>query len=211
MIAAIIPLKETSVRVPNKNFRKFGDTTLAELKIRTLQKVEGLRIIVNTDSDKIIDRLSKYDIDFIKRHPYYTTCSGSEFFENIAFTADADVLMYAPCTAPFIKPGTIQKAIDIYNKGKFDSVVSVLNLQEHIWRDNRSINYDPFNAPNSHELQGTYVINYGFGIISREMMIKNRNIATENSYFYEVSDSEGLDIDSQLEFNFAQWMYEQSI
>lgn len=55
-ITAVIPIRKGSQRVPNKNLRPFADTTLMELKIKTLLKVPELNsIIVNTDSNEAID------------------------------------------------------------------------------------------------------------------------------------------------------------
>ena len=54
-ITAVIPIRKGSQRVEEKNLRRFGDTTLMELKIRNLQQVPELdSIIVNTNSDEAI-------------------------------------------------------------------------------------------------------------------------------------------------------------
>lgn len=209
---AIVPLKKESIRVPNKNFKKFGNTRLVDLKIKTLLKVKGIdRIIINTDSDEVIQDLVSYDVDFVKRDSYYTTCSGSEFFENIAINAPDDVLIYTPVTAPFVKASTLQDAIDIFNRGRNDSVVSVTNIQDHVWYRGEPVNYDPQYTPNSHELHGLYLINYGFGIHHRSGWIERRNIIGSDPMFYELTEIEAIDIDTPLEFEFAKYIYENGI
>ena len=51
-IIAVIPVRKGSVRVPNKNTRPFGNTTLLELKINILKRTKYLRnIVVNTDCE----------------------------------------------------------------------------------------------------------------------------------------------------------------
>ena len=52
-LTAVIPVRAGSQRVPNKNIRPFGDTTLLDLKLEVLAGVEGLdRVVVNTDCDQ---------------------------------------------------------------------------------------------------------------------------------------------------------------
>ena len=54
-IAAVIAAKGTSMRVPNKNIKPFGNTNLLEHKINQLQQVNGLKnIYVNSESDSIL-------------------------------------------------------------------------------------------------------------------------------------------------------------
>jgi len=213
MIQAIVPLKKESVRVKDKNFRPFAGTTLADLKIQTLQKVVGVRILINTDSDYIIDSFSERykGLEFIKRDPYYSVCSGSEFFENIASTATEEIVMYAPCTSPFVKVETYEKAIEIFRTGEFESVVSVSDVKDHLWWDRKPVNYDPYNMPNSQDLPEVYKINYGFGIISAKNMVKFRNIVTRRSCFCVMDEIEGMDIDTPLDFDFAQWIMRERI
>ena len=55
-VTAVIPIRSGSQRVKDKNLRRFGDTTLMELKIKHLLQVPELdRVIVNTNSEEAID------------------------------------------------------------------------------------------------------------------------------------------------------------
>lgn len=59
-ITAVIPIRSGSQRVKDKNLRPFGDTTLMELKIKTLMQVPELdSIIVNTNSEEAISIVNK--------------------------------------------------------------------------------------------------------------------------------------------------------
>lgn len=63
-ITAVIPIRSGSQRVKDKNLRKFGDTTLMELKIKNLLQVPDLdKVIVNTNSDEAIN--------IVMNHPAY--------------------------------------------------------------------------------------------------------------------------------------------
>ena len=68
-VTAVIPIRSGSQRVKDKNLRKFGDTTLMELKIKNLLEVPELdKVIVNTNSDEAIN--------IVKNHPAYQMGGG---------------------------------------------------------------------------------------------------------------------------------------
>ena len=55
-VTAVVAVRKGSQRVPNKNIKPFGDTTLLDLKLQTLLKVSNIdEIIVNSDCDKMIE------------------------------------------------------------------------------------------------------------------------------------------------------------
>jgi len=215
MITAIIPLKKESIRVPNKNFKSFGNTNLLDLKLNNLNIIDKIdNILINTDSIEIIDDLRlKYKyinkLKFVLREPYFASskCSGSEFFENIAKNSIGDVIIYSPITSPFVKPDSLQRGIETYDTDNYDSVVSVFDMKHHMWMNNKPLNYNPYNSPNSQDLPTIYKITYGFGIISKILMIEKRNIIGDNPYFYELNELESVDIDTNLDFEFAEFLY----
>lgn len=219
MISAIIPLKKNSVRVPNKNFKKFGDTTLTNIRINNLLKVKNLdNIIINSDNQEVLDWVkSEYGskkITYVLRESYYASskCSGSEFFQNIAENANTDILIYSPVTSPFLSSETLELAIDKYYNlnGDYDSVLSVFDLKHHMWMNNKPLNYNPYYSPNSQDLPTVYSVTYGFGIIERELMINRRNIMGEKPFFYELNELEAVDIDTDLDFEFAEFLYKKN-
>ena len=68
MKIAIILAKSISERVPNKNFRRFNGKPMIHWTIDAAKKSKVFdKIIVATDSDEIIKKFKKYNLDFIKR------------------------------------------------------------------------------------------------------------------------------------------------
>ena len=73
-IIGLIPLKGSSDRVPMKNLRRFGDTSLFELKLSQLSKAQGFeKIIVSSEEDKILSIAKKKGFDVHERNPKYST------------------------------------------------------------------------------------------------------------------------------------------
>jgi CMP-N,N'-diacetyllegionaminic acid synthase len=49
-------------------------------------------------------------------------------------------------------------------------------------------------------------ISYGISIISKELMIKRRNVVGYKPLLYPLSEVEAVDIDTELEFEFAEYI-----
>ena len=68
MNVGILLAKESSTRLENKNFKNFNGKPMIAWAIETAKKSKVFdKIIIATDSDKIIKKLKRYNLDFIKR------------------------------------------------------------------------------------------------------------------------------------------------
>lgn len=211
-ICAIIPVRKGSVRVKNKSIRDFGDTNLLENKIKQLLRLNKFDyIIVNTDSDIAINIANKYNIQTINREEYYVSseCNNSDFFCNLAETSpiDAKYLVYLPVTSPFIKDKTIINMIEYFINNEYDSVVGGELIKHHLWMNNKPLNYDPKNAPNTQDLPDVIGCNYACAIISKEDQIKYKSLVGKKPYFYILSQLECIDIDTIFDFKNAELLY----
>ena len=217
-VTAVVPVRKGSQRVKDKNIRPFGNLTLLENKINTLLLVPELdAIIINTDSDVAIDLVkSRYHntkVSIQRREPYYASsaCSGSDFFKHLGEVTETDIFVYAPCTSPFVSVETISACINVFKQkarnGECDCVSTVSPVKEFLWLNGEAINYNPHNAPNSQNLPDIVALNFGATVISRTDLIKNKNIIGSTPYFITIDDIEGIDIDTQLDFAFAEFIY----
>lgn len=214
-ITAVIPIRLGSERVKNKNLKIFGDTTLLELKIDNLLKVKNIdEIIVNTDSEEAIEIAKSKGISFHRREDYYASsqCSNSEFLQHLGLVTKTEIFAYCPCTTPFIKPETIDKAIGIFlNNSSCDSLATVSNIKEFLWLNSNPINYERDKQPNSQSLPNILALNFGLNLINRDNLIKYNNIVGVKPIFEIVDEIEGLDIDTPLDFFFAEQYYKQAV
>ena len=217
-ITAVIPIRKGSQRVEEKNLRRFGNTTLMELKINNLLQVPELdKIIVNTNSEEAINIVKSHPayhiegkLDYHRREEYYASsqCSGSEFFKHLGEVTDTDVFVYSPCTSPFVKPETFSQCIQAFTSSNdCDCIASVSSVKEFLWLDGKPLNYDPLNAPNSQDLPNVMALNFGVTVVGREDLIKNRNIIGKHPQFVITSDIEAIDIDTPLDFYIAEQLY----
>ncbi len=217
IIKAVIPIRKGSQRVQNKNLRPFADTTLLESKIKVLKKAGFFDdIIVNTDSEEAIAMAEANGVSWHRREPYYASsaCSGSEFFQHLGIVTDCDVFCYCPVTSPFVSVETMMKCKALYEEKMqegCDCVSTVSDVKEFLWLDGKPLNYDKENAPNSQNLPDVKALNFGFTMVKRESLIKNRNIIGDNPLFVTTSGMESVDIDTPLDFYIAEQIYRKVI
>ena len=71
-LKALIPVRKGSGRVKNKNIRPFAGSSLLEIKVKQLQRVEGIdEVCVNSDCDEMLDLATKLGATAIKRDPHF--------------------------------------------------------------------------------------------------------------------------------------------
>ena len=102
-IVGLIPLKGSSDRVPMKNLRKFGNTSLYELKLSQLSKAKGFeKIIISSEEDRILSIAKKKGFDVHERNPKYSTSfvPMSDVYSNIASEIKGENIAWINVTNP---------------------------------------------------------------------------------------------------------------
>ena len=215
MITAIIPVRKGSQRVKNKNIKPFGESSLLEIKIKSLLKLKKWNkieeIIVSSDCDEMLTLASSLGVKTHKRKEYYASseASNSDFFKNLAQEVGQHKwVMYSPVTSPLISFETYN---EILTKFKLNptNTVTVSPVKHHLWLDKKPLNYDIKDSPNSQDLPDIYSINYGISLIKRKDMISYKNIVTNSPTFVILDEIEGIDIDTELDFEFANYLYKK--
>jgi len=130
----------------------------------------------------------------------------SDVYENMARNFNGDVIVYANVTNPLIKDETIYNVIDTYKKNidKFDSVNTAHLVKEFLWENGTPLNYDPLNQPRSQDLPDIYALNFAVSVLTRENMIKLKNVIGTTPYLYNIDYYEATDIDNEIDFEFAE-------
>ena len=211
-IKALVAVRTGSQRVINKNARPFADSTLLDLKIQQLLRIPNLDgVVVNSNDDMMLDIARKYGCETVKRDAYYASndVSMSDVYRNMAMNFDADDVAYINVTNPLLKDETIIKCINDYYKFNttYDSLNSAHLIKEFLFKDNLPINYDLRNQPRSQDLPDISALNFAINIISREKMVECKNVVGYKPYIYCIDEIEATDIDNQIDFDFAEFVY----
>lgn len=211
-IKALVAVRSGSTRVLNKNIRPFGDSTLLEVKLRQLKRIEELDgIVVNSNDDSMLEIAKRCGCETVKRDAYYASneVSMSDVYKNMAQNIDCDVIAYVNVTNPLLKDETIRKAIYLYGElgGQYDSINSAHLIKEFLFRNNLPINYDLRHQPRSQDLPDISALNFAVNIISRQSMIENKNVVGVRPFLFNIDETEATDIDTPLDFAFAEFVY----
>lgn len=216
-VKALVAVRSGSMRVENKNIRPFAGSSLLEVKLNQLKRIPTLDgIVVNSNDERMLDIAKSMGCEAVKRDPYYASneVSMSDVYQNMAENIDADVIAYINVTNPLIKDETIIQAIEKYKElvitGQYDSLNSAHLIKEFMFVDNKPINYDLKNQPRSQDLPDISALNFAISIIAKEKMIKCKNVVGEQPYIYVIDEVEATDIDNQIDFDFAEYMYRRS-
>lgn len=216
-IKALVAVRSGSMRVENKNIRPFAGSSLLEIKLNQLKRIPNLDgVIVNSNDDSMLAIASKMGCETVKRDPYYASneVSMSDVYRNMAENVDADVIAYINVTNPLIKDETIINAIEKYKElvaiGDFDSLNSAHLVKEFMFMDNKPINYDLKNQPRSQDLPDIAALNFAISIIEKDKMVACKNVVGDKPFIYIIDEVEATDIDNQIDFDFAEYMYEKT-
>lgn len=213
-IAALVPMRHHSVRVPEKNFRLIAGKPLFHYILSSLLAVQEIdQIVVDTDSEKIIEGIKNYfpTIKIIHRpeHLRADSIPMNEILLHDTDQIDADLYLQTHSTNPLLKAETISKAINelLDNTLAFDSLFSVTKVRTRFWDQlTRPINHNPSILLRTQDLPPIYEENSCIYIFKRKTLLEHRNRIGERPLMFEVNRSEAFDIDEELDFLLADLM-----
>ncbi len=211
-IKALIPVRSGSVRVKNKNIAPFAGSSLLEIKVKQLLRIPELDgVVVNSNSDEMLEIAHRLGAETVKRDEYFASSSVaiSDVYEDMAKHMDCDTILFADATNPMIEDKTIQAVISLYNArtDDYDSVMTATPVKMFLYWNGKPINYTEDKKPRSQDLPDILALNSALHVLSREMMEKKKSIVGYKPKLYPVSREEGIDIDDPIDFAFAEFMY----
>ena len=212
-VIAMVPVRAGSTRVPNKNIRPFGDTSLLQLKLRLLKKVDGITdIVVSTDCEISADIARKHDVKVQWRNKYYagSKVTNDQHWLHIAQTTPGDIVFFAQVCNPLLRVSSMQNALNSFlSSDAHDSVNSVSSEKKFLWQNGKPLNYDINVTPKSQDLPDIVSLNFGITIIQRQSMMERKNVVGYKPTFFELDKIESLDIDELIDFKIAEVMYRE--
>ncbi len=216
-IVAIIPVKGNSERVPQKNIRKFHDTSLLELKIKQIKLAKGFsQVVVSSEDDEVLKIASKHGVSAHKRDPYYSTGSVpmSEVYSHLASVVEYDTIAWINVTNPLVGTNIYEDAIATYNSlelNKYDCLMSVYELKEYVFYNEKPVNFKPYPWPRSQDLKGLSVPSFAINIVKSSDLKERGTLVGNSPYFFYIDPTLSTDIDEQVDFEFCEFLYKKSL
>jgi CMP-N-acetylneuraminic acid synthetase len=211
---AVVPMKLNNERLPNKNTKPFDNgKPLCYYILETLLMVNGLDdIYVYCSNPRIQDYIPE-GIKFIRRSESLDISSTSmnEVLKCFSKDVEADIYLMTHATSPFVLAGSIENALLKVKTGDYDSALAVQKVQEFLWKDGKSFNYDLSSIPRTQDLPKLYAETSGFYIYKKEIIQNHNRRIGFKPYLQEVSKIESTDIDEKEDFMIANAIYNHLI
>ena len=215
---ALIPARGGSKGLPKKNIRDiFGKPLIAWSIMQALAAKNVSQVFVSTNCQEIAKTGEKFGakVPFIRPDNISDDTASTEsaiihFCEYLdAASIKADNILLIQCTSPVRAQGRFDDAIQYFNKKKFDSMVSVANCHNFLWKniENPEALYDFKNRPRRQDIppMSQNLMETGsFYIFKKKKFIKSKNRICGKVGLYKTPTTEMFDIDSLTDFSICE-------
>ena len=213
-IAALVPMRHHSQRVPGKNYRPLAGKPLFQHILETLQAVPEIdTVMVDTDSEPVMDGVQRLfpNVKLIQRpeHLRADDVPMNEILLHDTAQVQADFYLQTHSTNPLLKAETISRGIQsfITNIPTYDSLFSVTRLQTRLyWQDGRAINHNPLELLQTQDLPPVYEENSCVYLFTRENLERKKHRIGDKPLMFEIDADEAWDIDEELDFEIADFL-----
>ena len=213
-LAALVPMRHHSQRVPGKNYRPLAGKPLFHHILETLLAVPEIEtVIVDTDSEPVMDGVRRFfpTVKLIPRpeHLLADDVPMNDILLHDTAQVQADFYLQTHSTNPLLKPATVSRAIQslISNYPKNDSLFSVTRLQTRLYdKDGRAINHNPLELIQTQDLPPVYEENSCLYIFTRENLVRKHHRIGDNPLMFAIDADEAWDIDEELDFAICDFL-----
>jgi CMP-N-acetylneuraminic acid synthetase len=218
-IAALVPMRHHSQRVPGKNFRPLAGKPLFHHIISSLLACTEIdQVVVDTDSQPIIEGLQQhFPTVIILERPAHLRGDAVSMNEVLLYDTsqvEADYYLQTHTTNPLLRPVTIIRAIHEFlsNTPEYDSLFSVTMRQVRLWDQlGRAINHNPAILLQTQDLPPVYEENSCIYMFTRQTLFNRLNRIGERPYMFVMDASEAWDIDAELDFAISEFLMQQTV
>jgi CMP-N-acetylneuraminic acid synthetase len=203
-VIAIIPIKQRSERVENKNFRDFDGKPLFCHILSKLQECRSVsKVIINTDCPGIINGIprncAKVEVQERPEFLFGHHISGNDIIKYVISKTEGEHFLQTHVTNPLLTVKTIEIAINTYfeNIPLHDSLFSVDIILKRVYRpDGTPVNHKKTESLQTQYLDPLYSENSNMFIFSRRSFNDNLcNRIGKNPFMFEMNSIESIDID----------------
>ncbi len=213
-LAALVPMRHHSQRVPGKNYRPLAGKPLFHHIIEALLAVPEIEtVMVDTDSEPVMDGVRRFfpTVKLIQRpeHLRADDVPMNDILLHDIAQVDADFYLQTHSTNPLLQADTISRGIrDFFaDYPKYDSLFSVTRLQTRLYfKDGRAINHDPTVLIQTQDLPPVYEENSCLYLFTRENLIKRHHRIGVKPFMFEIDKAEAWDIDEELDFEITDFL-----
>lgn len=200
-VVAVVPVREGSTRIKNKNFVPFGGhPTLVHNKVEQL-KTAGCfdRIYLSSDSNRVKKIAAECEVEFLYRDP--VMCTSKPRWDEVMLSILSTVpgnphIAWAMVTSPLFT--RYKKAVEDYlaNLGKYDSLVGIKQIREYLIDGKGNPFFYAFGPwhPYSNELTPLYAINDTVFLSRKSEQLYYKYWIGRKPYLFHCEPIESIDV-----------------
>lgn len=215
-IAALVPMRHSSERVPGKNYRPIGGRPLFHHIVDTLRSCPEVdEIVIDTDSDLIMAdaAVSFPDVRVLARpeHLRAGTVPMNDVLLHDIGRVEADLYLQTHSTNPLLRSATISAAILQFldERDDYDSLFGVTRLQTRLWSaEGTPLNHDPAVLLRTQDLEPVFEENSCIYLFTRELLEQRGTRIGARPLLYEIPRDEAWDIDEEIDFEVVSALFE---
>ena len=179
-VVALIPLREGSKEIPLKNIKNIGGKPLCWWVLNAaISSNQFDSVFVSTESKLIASVVEsfKLGVEIIERPKGLAEDSSTtesvmlHFLDNVEF----ETIVTIQATSPLLRSSDLTSALAEFDKGGYDSMLSVVELKKFVWSKNSvPLNYHPQKRPFRNDIHPVYVENGAFYITKKDILIVDK-------------------------------------
>ena len=211
-IVALVPMKEHSERVPNKNIRQLGGKPAFHWILGAISQSKYVsQIVINTDSKEIAkSALENFDVTILERPKFLLgdMVTIQPLIEYDLSQTEAEFYIQTHSTNPLVTADTLDRAIEVFfGQSDHDALFSVTSTKTRFyWPDGSGINHDPRELIRTQDLQPIYEENSCIYIFSKTTNMKTGNRLGVKPMMFPMDRLESVDIDDIEDFYWAEFL-----
>lgn len=218
-VIGLIPAKEISKGLENKNIKKLNNLSLVEIAILSSKKSKIIdETYISSDSNKILDIGKKYKVNILKRKKKFSKFSSTanevitDFISSLKkiYKNSYFLIVYLQPTSPFRNHKHIDLALTKFFKFKFSTILSVTENKNFYksFKINKN-KISPFfsfknETKNRQDFKKIYSPNGAIYIFYEKDFTKKNELNLKNSGFFYMNKIESIDIDDMEDYKLAK-------
>jgi len=211
-IAALVPMRHQSIRVPEKNYRMLAGKPLYSYIINTLLDCPEIgQVVVDTDSPVVkaglLENFPQVKIIDRPDHLCADTIPMNEILLHDCRLVQADLYLQTHSTNPLLKTATVSGAIKtlLARLDQNDSLFTVTRLQTRLWNaSGQPLNHNPGELIRTQDLPPVFEENSCIYLFNGEILAERHNRLGYKPLMYEINADEAWDIDELLDFEIVE-------
>ena len=216
--SALINARVESSRVPRKLVRPFGGTTLLQIALEKLDRMDFVehRYLAVADAE-LADLAKGYpNVEVLRRDPAAVKKGVNPqhvtFAHYLKVPTDF-ILVFNPCL-PFVRLDTVRNAYEYFQRTDFPSYTSAVPTGDWIFDDqgNALTNSDPLNLTTNKNVK-FFKAAHAFHFVNRRFFETHGHHWTfrrDDPHLIRIPEEEAVDVDTEVEFEVAEALYRRA-